>query len=140
MLCVSYMSRTVKKRTFGMVRPKIQISLRIRVIRSEFSLCAFWIAKDASFLHAGNEDSDQTAQKRRLICVFVGRTCQKIRFLTWRIICFVYVLKQLQSNFDSSNTGGSFTMAYSNSFLSPYEILPIFQEKYLKKFSHFIIK
>ena len=38
------------------------------------------------------------------------------------------------------NTDGSFTMAYSNSFLSPYEILPIAQEnKYIGKFSHFIM-
>ena len=38
---------------------------------------------------------------------------------------------------------GSFTMANSNSFLSPYEILPIAQEnkenKYLRKFSYFIV-
>ena len=33
-------------------------------------------------IHADNEDSDQTAQMRRLICVFVGRICQKVRFLT----------------------------------------------------------
>ena len=45
---------------------------------------------------------------------------------------FVYI----QSNID-----GSFTMANSNSFLSPYEILPIAQEnKYLRKFSYFIVK
>ena len=31
----------------------------------------------------------------------------------------------IQSYFDSSNTDGSFTMANSNLFLSPYEILPI---------------
>ena len=47
----------------------------------------------------------------------------------------------LQSNLDSSNTDGSFTMANSNSFLSPYEVLPIAQEnKYLGKFSYFIVK
>ena len=41
----------------------------------------------------------------------------------------------IQSNLDSSNTYGSFTMAYSNSFLSSYEILPIAEEnKYLGKF------
>ena len=43
--------------------------------------------------------------------------------------------KGLQSNLDGSNTDGSFTMAYSSPFLSPYEILPIAQEnKYLEKF------
>ena len=42
-----------------------------------------------------------------------------------------------QSNLDGSNTDGSFTIANSNSFLSPYEILPIAQEnKYLRKFSY----
>ena len=41
----------------------------------------------------------------------------------------------LQSNLKSSNTDGSFTMANSNLFLSPYEILPIAQEtKYSGKF------
>ena len=47
----------------------------------------------------------------------------------------------LQSNLDGSNTNGSFTMANSNSSLSPYEILPIAQEnKYLMTFSYFIVK
>ena len=48
---------------------------------------------------------------------------------------------KLQSNLDGSNTDCSFTMAISNSFLSPYEILPIAQEnKYLRKFSYVIVK
>ena len=48
---------------------------------------------------------------------------------------------EVQSNFDDSNTDGSFTMANSNWFLSPYEILPIAQEnKYLSNFSYFIVK
>ena len=34
----------------------------------------------------------------------------------------------IQSNLHSSNTDGSFTMANSNSFLSPYEIFPLAQE------------
>ena len=47
----------------------------------------------------------------------------------------------IQSNLDGSNTDGWFTMAISNLFLSPYEILPIAQEnKYLRKFSYFIVK
>ena len=46
---------------------------------------------------------------------------------------------QLQSILNSSNTDGSFTMANSNSLLSPYEILPKAQEnKYLEKFSYFM--
>ena len=80
-----HINRNARQRTFGHVRPaKIQISLRIRAGWSESSLGAFWIAKDAKFLHADNEDSNQTARMRRLIWVFVGRTCQKVRFLTLR--------------------------------------------------------
>ena len=37
----------------------IQISLRIRIAWSESSLGAPWLAKDAKFLHANNEDADQ---------------------------------------------------------------------------------
>ena len=47
----------------------------------ESSLDAFWIAKDAKFLHAPNEDSDQTARMGMLIWVFVGRTSYKVTFL-----------------------------------------------------------
>ena len=47
----------------------------------------------------------------------------------------------IQLNLDGSNTDGSFTMANWNSFLSPYEILPIAQEnKHLRIFSYFIVK
>ena len=50
------------------MRPaKIQISLRIRVVWSESSLGAFWIAKAANFLHTENDNSDQTARIRSLI-------------------------------------------------------------------------
>ena len=62
------MSRTVRKHTFGQVRTaKIEISLHIRAVGSESSIGAFWIVNDAKFRHADNEDSDQTARKRRLI-------------------------------------------------------------------------
>ena len=51
------MSLDVTKCTVVHVRPaKIQISLRIRAAWSESSLGAFWIAKGAMCLHAGNED------------------------------------------------------------------------------------
>ena len=57
------------------VRPtKTQISLGIRPIWSESSLCAQWIAKDTKFLHADSEDSDQTGRMPKLIWVFAGRT------------------------------------------------------------------
>ena len=51
------MSGNVRKRTFWRVRPaKIQICIYIRAGWSESSQGAFWIAKDATFLHAGYED------------------------------------------------------------------------------------
>ena len=57
------------------VRPATtRISLGIRPVWSESSLCAQWVAKDPSFLHADSEDSDQTGRMPKLIWVFVGRT------------------------------------------------------------------
>ena len=74
---------------------------KIRTVWSKSSPGTFLITKDAKFLQCGqrrfayvisilltcahNEDSDQPAHPRWLIWVFVGRTCQKIRFLTLRI-------------------------------------------------------
>ena len=49
---------------------------------------------------------------------------------------------KLQYNLNGSNTDGSFTVDDSNSFFSPYKILPIAQEnKYLGiVFSYFIME
>ena len=53
----SYMSRLMTKPTKWHVRPvKTQISLGIRPVWSDSSLCAKWVAKDPSFLHADSED------------------------------------------------------------------------------------
>ena len=47
----------------------------------------------------------------------------------------------VQYNLNGSNTDGSFTVDDSNSFFSPYKILPVAQEnKYLGIFSYFIIE
>ena len=57
------------------VRPaKTQISLGIRPVWSESSMCAQWVAKDPSFLRVDSEDSDQTGWMPRLLWVFAGRT------------------------------------------------------------------
>ena len=48
---------------------------------------------------------------------------------------------KVQYNLNGSNTDGSFTVDDSNSFFSPYKILPIAQEnKYLGSFSYFIME
>ena len=44
---------------------KTQISLGIRPVWSESSLCAQWVDKEPSFLHADSEDSDQADLSRR---------------------------------------------------------------------------
>ena len=55
----THLNRNVRQRTFVNVRPvRIQISLRVRADWSESSLGSFWIAKDAKFLRAYNEDSN----------------------------------------------------------------------------------
>ena len=69
------MSRLMTKPTKWHVHPvKTQISLGIRPVWSESSLCAQWVAMDPSFLHADSEDSDQTGRMPRLIWVFAGHT------------------------------------------------------------------
>ena len=76
------MSRELRQHTFGHVRPaKTQISQCIRADWSEYLLGAFWIAKGAKFLTADNKDWSARAQTD---LIFVGRTCQQIRFLTMR--------------------------------------------------------
>ena len=53
---------------------KTQISLDIRLVWPESSLCVQWVAKDPIFLHADSKDSDQTGGMPRLIWGFAGRT------------------------------------------------------------------
>ena len=66
---------------------KTQHSLGIHPVWSEPSLCAQWVAKDPSFLHADNADSDQTGRMPRPIWVFAGRTCHFAGLVTsWLIL------------------------------------------------------
>ena len=73
MKCSIYLNRRVfvMKSTKRHVRPaKTQICLGIRQVWAESLLCIQWVVKDPSFLHADNEDSDQTGLMPRLIWVF----------------------------------------------------------------------
>ena len=85
------------------VRPaKTRISLGIHPVWSESSLCAQWVAKDSSFLHADSEDSDQTGRMPRLIWVFTWHTDILLvlswgssyvnwkALTTWHIFVFLY--------------------------------------------------
>ena len=76
------LSQRMTKPTKWHVRPaNTQISLGIRPVWSESSLCAQRVSKDLNFLHADSEDSDQTGRVPRLIRVFAGRTCHFIGFV-----------------------------------------------------------
>ena len=71
----------------------------------------------------------------------VGRFYAQPMFSDADMRCIRNEEKRIQSNPDGSNTDGSFTMANSSSVFSPYEMLPIAQEnKYIRKFSYFIVK
>ena len=86
--CLSRFEPPHNKTNKMTVRPaKTQISLGIRPVWSEYSLCAQWVAKDLSFLHADSEDSDHTGRMARLVCVFTGRTCYFVGFVMRRLIC-----------------------------------------------------
>ena len=75
---------------------KTRISLGIRPVWSESSLCAQWVAKDPSFLHADSEDSDQTGQMPRLIWVFTGRMCHFVGFVMRQLIyiCMFFLINE----------------------------------------------
>ena len=95
------MSRFRTKPTKWYVHPaKTQISLGIHPVWSESSLCAQWVAKDPSFLHADSEDSDQTGWMPRLIRVFAGRTCHFVGFVMRWLICFAMKLTITKTNTD----------------------------------------
>ena len=68
-------------RIFEYVRTaKMRISLCIRAVRTKSSTGAFWIAKDAEFLHTNNEDSNQPAHMHRLICASLGAHVRRYSF------------------------------------------------------------
>ena len=74
------------------VRPaKTQISLGIRPVWSEPSLCAQWVAKNLSFLHPDCQDSDQTGRLPRLIWVFAGRTRHFVGFVMHWLSYYIFV-------------------------------------------------
>ena len=65
---------------------KTQISPWAFAKSDQYSLCAHWVAKDPSFLHANSKDSDQTGQMPSLIWVFAGCTCHFVGFVMRRLI------------------------------------------------------
>ena len=90
-----YMSSDMTKPTVNMRPAKTQISLGIRPVWSESSLCAQWVAKDPRFLHADSEDSDQTGRMPRLIWVFAGGTLIFLVLSCHGSFCIIYFTRNL---------------------------------------------
>ena len=83
------MSRSMTKPSNLPVRPKnTQISLGIRPVWPESSLCPLWVAKVPRFLQADSEDSDQIAWMSRFIWGFAGRTVHFVCFDMLRLIFY----------------------------------------------------
>ena len=55
-------------------KTKKKMSVRPAKTQIRLGICAQWVAKDPSFLHADSDDSDQSGRMLRLIWVFAGRT------------------------------------------------------------------
>ena len=86
-----YEPRIDKTNKMSVCPAKTHISLGIRPVWSECSLCAKWIAKDPSFLHADSEDWSDWADAQADLSVrwahshFVG-------FVMSRFICLLVCL------------------------------------------------
>ena len=101
---VAHLSHDMTKPTKWVCAQWRQIRLGIRPVRSASSLCAQWIAKDPTFLHADSEDwSDwEDAQAdlrlRWAHSHFVGFVLRQLILLYLLRICFVGLLTD-DSNF-----------------------------------------
>ena len=85
--------------TFWYVRPtKTPIIMHICTVWSESSLFPWRNFAPLANQNAHSEDSDQTARMRRLTWSFAARTCQTVRFLTWRLPCLPPRKTQLTNN------------------------------------------
>ena len=59
---------------------KTQITMRMRTVCSDTSLCVPWLVKDQRHICAASEDSDQTERMCIPIFVFALRTCNTVGF------------------------------------------------------------
>ena len=80
----SHMSRLTTQPTKWLCAQRRLRSAWASAQSDQSSLCAQSVAKDPSFLHADNEDSDQTGRIPRLIWVFAGHTCHFVGFVMRR--------------------------------------------------------
>ena len=87
----SIWAATWQNQQSGMCAQRRLRSAWASAVWSESSLCAQWVAKDPSLLHAECKDSDQTGRMPRLIWVFAGRTYHFVGFVMRRLICFLCI-------------------------------------------------
>ena len=80
---LSNLSRRMSKPTKWLCAQRRLKSALAAAQSDQSSLCAHWVAKDPSFLHAECEDSGQTGRMPMpsLIWIFAGRTCHFV--LPW---------------------------------------------------------
>ena len=94
-----YLSHIVTKPKKGHVRPaKTQISLGIRPVRSESTLCAQWVVKDPSFLHADSWSESSLGEHATLLVLTWGGSLTIIIVLSTREI---FVLKEEKSIYNN---------------------------------------
>ena len=80
--------------SWHMLRTRTQLNLRIRAVRSESAFSALGHFASLAIQNASSEESAEAAWMRRLIWIFAGRICLKVRFLTLRLVC-IFVWKWL---------------------------------------------
>ena len=89
--------------------------------------------KKNSFLPLHDSSKDRSGSQNSMWC--------SVAIAHRWVTCFFCSKLYIQYNLNGSNPDGSFTLDDSNSFFSPYKILPIAQEnKYLGILSYFIMK
>ena len=105
---------------FRHVPVKIQISLPICIVWSESSLGAFWIEKDAKFLHTNNEDGSNCVHWSESLL----STHPKVPFLTLWLMYFWGEKKKIEPAHDKtykmacvpSEDGSALASAQSHQF------------------------
>ena len=82
LICLYHLNQRKPKPTKWLVRPaKTQISLDIRLVWSESSLCALKMLGSIVTYWAHSEDADYTRRMSKLIWVFAERTCHFVGFV-----------------------------------------------------------
>ena len=92
------LSRLVTKPTMWLCTQQRLRSAWASAQSDQSSLCAKWVAKGPSFLHADSKDSDQTGQMPRLIWVFARRIFTLLVLLRGGSIVFTVLIGLIQSS------------------------------------------